>query len=175
MNDQQFQQMLSYFSIPRKIGTTFSDIQYMDTNAPEDIVNEYRQTKSSEPHPAPQTHSFLSKSTELSRPTSAYIPPYPHRLQSNSLSHSAPLSSINMNNYYSGNHLRRNLPYRTGPHYPDNAYLGQQIPLTTQIPYQGKKLSRSDYYISKPSQYHYHQMAYPLNYVSLNPNQFSNY
>jgi len=156
--------MLSYFSIPRKIGTTFSDIQYIDTRVPEDIVNEYRSAAKTSSQSS-QNNSFLSKSTELEPPRSSFNPPARVIHQSRSLAHSGPLSSINLNNYYSDYYLRNNIPYLSVPHFPDNAYFNHQLP------YHGMKLSRSDYILSKPPRYHFHQMVYPVNYA-LNPNQF---
>jgi len=171
ISQPELQQMLSYFSIPRKIGTTFSDIQYIDTRVPEDIVNEYRSAVKPSSSQSSQHNPILSKSTGFLPPRSAFNPPYPRIIhQSQNLVHSAPLSSINLNNnYHSDYYLRRNnIPYRTVPHFPDQRSL-------FQLSHQGMKLSRSDYYISaKPSQYHYQQMVYPVNYA-LNPSQFPNY
>jgi len=150
ISQQELQQMLSYFSIPRKIGTTFSDIQYIDTRVPEDIVNEYRSAAKTSSQSS-QNNSFLSKSTELEPPRSSFNPPARVIHQSRSLAHSGPLSSINLNNYYSDYYLRNNIPYLSVPHFPDNAYFNHQLP------YHGMKLSRSDYILSKPPRYHFHQ------------------
>jgi len=186
ISQQQFQHMLSYFSIPRKIGTTFSDIQYIDTKVPEDIVNEYRSAlKTSHRCSSQNSNSFLSKSTELLPPPTtktsfnpSYLPP--PLIPSQSLSHSAPLASINLNNY-SDYYSRRNIPYQRVPQYTtDNStYLNQQHNHVSRVPFKGgMKLSRSDYYLSaKPSQYHYQPLAPypPPQYVSLYPNQFPNF
>jgi len=165
ISQQELQQMLSYFSIPRKIGTTFSDIHYIDTRVPEDIVNEYRSAVKTSSGSS-QNNSVLSKSTELLPPRSSFNPPSRVGHLSQSLTHSAPLSSINLNNYYSDYHLRNNNPYLSVPH---PAYLNQ-ISLS-QLPYHGMKLPRSDYVPAKPSRYPSHQMVYPVNYA-LNPSQF---
>jgi heterogeneous nuclear ribonucleoprotein U-like protein 1 len=169
---EQFHDMLSYFSIPRKIGTTFSDIHYIDTRTPEDIVNEYRSAVKT--NPTSQNTSILSKSTDHAPPTS-YNPPNPHTIQSERLTHSIPLTSINLNNYYPDNIRRSYIPYRRVPHFTENTFRNQQIGVNGMYP--GMKLSRSDYYVSmKPSLYPFqqHTLVYPINYSS-NPHQFLNY
>jgi len=169
---EQFHQMLSYFSIPRKIGTTFSDIHYIDTGTPEDIVNEYRSVAKTSIKSSQNT-SVLSKSTDHLPPTS-YNPPYPQLIQSQSLTHSTPLASINLNNNYP-DYLRKSyIPYRRVPQFTDNIFLNQIT--VNQLGFHGMKLSRSDYYVStKPSLYPLQQLVYPVNYSSFNPHQFSNY
>jgi len=168
--------MLSYFSIPRKIGTTFSDIHYIDTRTPEDIVNEYRSAGKTS-NPPSQNTPLLSKSTDHLPPTSYPNRPHPQIIQSHRMTHSTPLSSINLNNYYPDYFRSSYIPYRRVPHFPDHNVLGNQqhMSINPRV-YPGMKLSRSDYYVStKPSLYPVQQMVYPVNYSSLNPHQFSNY
>jgi predicted kinase len=65
-------QMLRVISIPRKVGTTFTDIEYVGTSQFEDIVNEYRGAA-----PAPEVKSSnqpsLSHSDEISYGNHFYL------------------------------------------------------------------------------------------------------
>jgi len=99
ITEEKFNQMLASFSIPRKIGLTFSDIQYIDTKVPEDIVNEYRSVSKQNTSASPIKP--LSKSTEL-LPVSASA--HPSITSQPSLSSSLPLYTNPNSASHSGTH-----------------------------------------------------------------------
>jgi len=188
MTEEKFNEMLASFSIPRKIGLTFSDIQYIDTKAPEDIVNEYRSFAKQNAPPSPIRS--LSKSTELPVSTSSYPNSVKTSQPVQSLSSSLPLytntsiSSGHTANYYPNPYARKNepvavqLPLRTLPNYPERQFLNPQMRYGHYHPYPhaayhgGMKLSRSDYYIPSKhtAQYDYKRMPYIIY-----PNQYAPY
>jgi len=184
MTEVKFNQMLGSFSIPLKIGITFSEIQYIDTKSPEDIVNEYRSFAKQNAPPSPVRP--LSKSTELPVSTAGYSNSGKTSQPVQSLSQSLPLTNTSVSSGYPTNYpyphpyTRKNepvavkMPLRTLPNFPERQFINPQIRIGHPYPHHhaayhgGMKLSRSDYYIPSSKQYDYQRKSYIMY-----PNQYA--